>query len=293
MIKSVLDRCAGHFLNLRRSFGSGFRSLYSVQLMLRAHYPASDNFWKNPLSTIEDVNNFPRQLLDLQPDLETFLTCEQLMQYKTVLGADKREISLEQISSTFNGFGSDKSESGLTPLYQILLGSLPDDANLLEIGIGTNNPGLISSMGKYGKPGASLFAYNELVDDCNIFGVDIDPNIIFSFGSIKTTVADQTLPSSLMGLPAKFDVDSFDLIIDDGLHSPGANLNSLAFALKYCKPGGLIWIEDIPQRSLEIWWLVKKLVGHGCSFFEVVRINNNGFGVLVKTNQAPGLALEH
>jgi len=291
MVKIVLERCIGQFLNVKRSIRSGFRSLYSIQLKLNAHYPASDNFWKNSLSTIEDVNNFPRQLLNLQPDSETFLTCEQLKHYQSVLGSDKREISLEQLSSAFNGFGSDKSVTGLTPVYQILLGSLPNHANLLEIGIGTNDPKLISSMGRHGKPGASLFAYNKLVGDCNIFGVDIDPNIIFSFGSIKTTVADQTSLQSLMNLPAKFDVDSFDLIIDDGLHSPGANLNSLAFGLKYCAPGALIWIEDIPQRSLEIWWVVKKLVGHNCAFFEIIKVNDNGFGVLVKTNQATGLPL--
>jgi hypothetical protein len=256
--------------------------------MLRAHYPASDNFWKDPISTIEDVNNFPRQLLNLQANSENFVSVDQLSQFKQFLGANKREMSFHTVSNAFNSFGTDKSRTGLTSVYQILLASLPPHSNLLEIGIGTNNPRLISSMGKHGKPGASLLAYNNLINDCKIFGVDIDPDIIFNFSSIKTTVADQKSLPSLMSLPNKFGVDSFDLIIDDGLHSPSANLNSLAFGLKHCRPGGLIWIEDIPHRSLEIWFLVKNLIQRDCSFFEVIRINENGFGVLIKTKQDPG-----
>jgi hypothetical protein len=87
----------------------------------------------------------------------------------------------------------------------------------------------------------------------------------------------------LLALPGIFGVENFDLIIDDGLHSPQANLNSLLFAMKFSKPGGLIWIEDIPLRSLEIWYLVKRLTRDHYAFFEIVKINENGFGVLIRT----------
>jgi hypothetical protein len=33
--------------------------------------------------------------------------------------------------------------------------------NILEIGIGTNNSELLSSMGKYGVPGASFYAFRK------------------------------------------------------------------------------------------------------------------------------------
>ena len=280
MIKNVLEVIKQLYIEFSRSSLSGFRSLYSVQKMLKAHYPASDNFWRDPMQTIEDVNSFPRQLLNLNPDPLTWITCKDLPGLSI---EPKRNISLELITKALNDFGSDKAKTGLAPIYKVILSSLPSGSNLLEIGIGTNNPMIISSMGKDGRPGASLSAYEFLLDDIFIFGVDIDPNIMFATKSIKTTVADQNLLSSLINLPEKFNVQYFDLIIDDGLHSPKANLNSLLFGLEFSKPGGLIWLEDIPERSLEIWWLVKQLIKNQCSFFEIVKINENGFGVLIRT----------
>ena len=265
-----------------RSTKSGFRSLYSVQKMLSAHYPASDNFWKNAISTIDDVNAFPKQLLALTPQPDTYITCDELFDFLPILGGGPN-ISLDLVNNAFNKFGSDKAKTGLSPVYQILLGALTHKSSLLEIGIGTNNPNLISSMGKKGIPGASLLAYEHILQNSLIFGADIDPDIMFSTKSIKTTVVDQTSLSTLLALPGIFGVENFDLIIDDGLHSPQANLNSLLFAMKFSKPGGLIWIEDIPRRSLEIWYLVKRLTKDHYAFFEIVKINENGFGVLIRT----------
>ena len=85
--------------------------------MLKAHYPASDNFWREPMQTIEDVNIFPRQLLNLNPDPQTWITCDSLLDYLPVLSAPKRNISLELITKAFNDFGSDKGKTGLAPIY--------------------------------------------------------------------------------------------------------------------------------------------------------------------------------
>lgn len=283
MLKSVLEHIYHLAVRYSRSFNSGFKSLYGVQSMLTAHYPASNNYWKSAISTIEDVNIFPRQLLNLVQRSETFLIQEDLLDNPTLLGCPKRELSLGTVTDAFDLFGSDKSKTGLSLVYKHLLSSLPAGSSLLEIGIGTNNPKLVSSMGKNGKPGASLLAYELVLKDSFIYGVDIDPNIMVSTNWIKTAVADQMSLPTLMNLPSVFGVEKFDLIIDDGLHSPRANLNSLIFALKFSKPGGLIWIEDIPLRSLEIWWVVKALLQDHSSFFEIIKINENGFGVIIKT----------
>ena len=42
-----------------------------------------------------------------------------------------------------------------------------------------------------------------------------------------------------------FGSQRFDLVIDDGLYAPGANLNVLEFALQHLRPGGYVVIEDI------------------------------------------------
>ena len=46
-----------------------------------------------------------------------------------------------------------------------------------------------------------------------------------------------------------------------GLHSLGANLNTLAWALKVVKPGGWIVIEDISRQRLKPFDLVEHVLG--------------------------------
>ncbi len=47
-----------------------------------------------------------------------------------------------------------------------------------------------------------------------------------------------------------------DLVIDDGLHSPHANLRTLAFGLGIIRKGGWVVVEDISPYALEIWTLI-------------------------------------
>jgi len=54
--------------------------------------------------------------------------------------------------------------------------------------------------------------------------------------------------------------DGIDLIIDDGLHSPNANLAVLAFGLKKLKNHGWLVIEDIPERAVPLWEVVAALL---------------------------------
>ena len=49
---------------------------------------------------------------------------------------------------------------------------------------------------------------------------------------------------------------NYDLIIDDGLHSPDANLNTLVFALGILSPIGFFVVEDIAAAALDIWRVV-------------------------------------
>jgi hypothetical protein len=62
---------------------------------------------------------------------------------------------------------------------------------ILEIGIGTNNPSLVSTMGIYGTPGASLYSFREYLPNSQIYGADIDTNILFTHDRIKTFYVNQ------------------------------------------------------------------------------------------------------
>jgi hypothetical protein len=125
------------------------------------------------------------------------------------------------------------------------------ELNILEIGLGTNNPILVSSMGPHGRPGASLYAFAEYLPNANIYGADVDENILFESDRITTSYVDQLDSKTFDQMSKNFSNVKYDLIIDDGLHSIGANFNTLLFALKNLKLGGWIVIEDI--HIIENW----------------------------------------
>lgn len=130
-------------------------------------------------------------------------------------------------------------------LYSFIFNKLDENINILEIGLGTNNPHLVSSMGPYGRPGASLYAFREYLPNANIYGGDIDRDILFESERIKTSFVDQLEITTFDNLSNTFGNIKYDLIIDDGLHSIGANFNTLLFALKNLNDNGWIVIEDI------------------------------------------------
>ena len=49
---------------------------------------------------------------------------------------------------------------------------------------------------------------------------------------------------------------NFDLVIDDGLHLPSANIATMLFALRILRPSGFFVAEDIHPNSLAIWQVV-------------------------------------
>lgn len=63
--------------------------------------------------------------------------------------------------------------------------------NILEIGLGTNDPTLVSSMGSGGRPGPSLYAFKQYLPNANIYGADIDKDILFNEERINTCYVDQ------------------------------------------------------------------------------------------------------
>ncbi len=68
---------------------------------------------------------------------------------------------------------------------------------VFECGLGTNNPNLLSSMGINGKPGASLRVWRDYFPNAQIYGADIDTEILFSEERIQTYYIDQLNPVSI------------------------------------------------------------------------------------------------
>jgi hypothetical protein len=174
------------------------------------------------------------------------------------VGSSIENSDTDDLRALFQKYGSDKSTGhNYHLIYSWLLSAKrQDNLTLLEIGLGTNNIDVPSNMGLEGKPGASLRAFRDWAPRSRIFGADVDKRILFREDRIETFFVDQTQPSVLRELAARFPAASFDLIIDDGLHNSEANLNTLLFALPLIKENGALVIEDIGLIDLPYWQIV-------------------------------------
>jgi hypothetical protein len=256
---------------------SGITFNHSALKRLPAFYPSSSNIWKNPELGFQSANNFPRQLLQLMRVLEEIGNSSKAIKTPSALSSRNRfgedftpipmskisgsaEIPTQEIRESFQLYGCSKLP--FSEVYSYMLGKISgqvDVPRILEIGIGTNKAGIVSAMDKDYQPGASLRSYKALIQSAQIFGVDYDKSCLFSEDRIVTAFGDQTKPESLNELISSFG-GGFDLVIDDGLHTTEANLNTLIFGLKATKPTGVIYIEDIPIGSIEVWQLVSSVM---------------------------------
>jgi SAM-dependent methyltransferase len=184
----------------------------------------------------------------------------QIQQRVSTSGVQDLEVSLR---SQFDSNGSDKGSShGYSNLYALILAPLMPSAKIriLEIGLGTNSTNVPSNMGREGVPGASLRAWASASEKIEVVGLDVDKKVLFQEPRISTYYVDQLNRESWLDLPQSVLENGFDLIIDDGLHAPLANLNTLLETSKMLRKGGVIVIEDVPQRALPIWTLVDYLL---------------------------------
>jgi hypothetical protein len=139
-------------------------------------------------------------------------------------------------------------------VYNFLLGRMNGRIkNILEIGIGTNNLDMPSTMGATGVPGASLRAWRENFSLAQIVGADVDDRILFQEGAIETFWVDQTHPEAIAQLFANIGPRRFDLIVDDGLHTFEANRTLMDGAYRHLVADGLYIIEDVADHTIEAW----------------------------------------
>ena len=174
------------------------------------------------------------------------------------------------LKKNFNKYGSDKST---IHNYHLIYASLFRETNkvkkILEIGLGTNDEKMVSNMGRYGKPGASVRAFRDFYKLAKVYGADIDKKILFTENRINTLYVDQSNINSLKNMYRRLG-KNFDLIIDDGLHAPYTNINVIITSLNYLKKNGWIVIEDIPIRAKAIWEVINFLINykHDCKLIK-------------------------
>lgn len=166
----------------------------------------------------------------------------------------------ETLAALFNEHASDKSNyHNYHCFYGPVLGERDCVSGVLEIGLGTSNTDVVSNMGAQGSPGASLRAFREYLPRAQIYGADVDRRILFEDDRIKTYFVDQIDPESFSLLDSVVPA-GLDLVIDDGLHSPNANIVTLGFGMSKIRTGGWVAIEDIDIEALPFWNVVAALL---------------------------------
>lgn len=162
----------------------------------------------------------------------------------------RTKLDLDEILS---GRGSDKqSKHGYAPIYHAMFKHLRDQPlALLEIGIGTLMPGASSMYGHdlpgY-RPGASLRAWRDYFPSAVVHGVDIQLDTMISGEErIVTALCDSTSAEAVKVYLERAPV--FDIIIDDGVHTPELQLRTLRNLYPALKPNGIYVIEDVEPRG--------------------------------------------
>ena len=204
----------------------------------------------------EVATRTPESLLDVAKTITDY--CSPPLKRSVDFLVNKKVDNYSQsIRDAFTLFGSDKSiEHDYHNIYAQIILSFNRPLRILEIGLGSQNKNIASHMSSSFKPGGSLRAFRSLLPNSTIHGADIDKEICIE--GFKIFNIDQTKSESFSVIKSGGEVN-YDLIIDDGLHSPDANLNTLNFALSSIGNDGVIIIEDIPERSLAIWEIVQIL----------------------------------
>jgi hypothetical protein len=207
-------------------------------------------------------------------NIDKFIPFLNILIYNSEINNNLNPVNIIDISSfsmnnkslkdLLSFYKSDKGhDNGYWPIYTTFLEKFAGkNIRLLEIGLGTNDPNLISTMGNDGKfeCGSSLRAFRDYLPNANIFGADVDRNCLFNEERIKTCYVDQLEYETFQSLNTTFENKKFDFIIDDGLHSITANLGTLIFAIQNINTNGIILIEDIPVYKHPAYELFDKII---------------------------------
>ena len=96
----------------------------------------------------------------------------------------------------------------------------------------------------YDNQQTDLFAWEKILPEANIYGVDIKRHLLFERDRIKTFYIDQA-DSKTFDDFKKIVPEKFDAILDDGAHSYFETINTFENLFETVVDGGVYLIEDI------------------------------------------------
>jgi hypothetical protein len=192
----------------------------------------------------------------------------------------------KSLTDLMNYYGSDKGgfnkDHNFSDYYSTIFFDKKESVkNILEIGLGTNNIKVPSNMGLQGKPLASLRAWKDYFANANVYGADIDKEILKNEDRIKTFYVDQTNPISISELYKNIGNINFDIIIDDGLHEYNANICLFENSFKYLSKQGIYIIEDVFFKDKKKFFEYFQSRNYNFSIIDIFHKNNNSNNCLV------------
>lgn len=96
-----------------------------------------------------------------------------------------------------------------------------------------------------GSSRSSLYGWQNVLTDANIYGADIQRQLLFNTDRVTTVYLDQSDPTSFKNL---YDLNiSFDVIVDDGSHIFELTKQTYSMLSGLLTEGGVYIIEDIHE----------------------------------------------
>ncbi len=198
----------------------------------------------------------------------------------------------KQLTDLMNLFGSDKggrnNHHNFASYYsEIFFHKRNDIKNFLEIGLGTNDTSVLSNMGSNGIPLASLRAWRDYFKNANIYGADIDKNILKNEDRIETFYVDQTDPITIKEMFKNIGEKKFDIILEDGLHEYNANICFFENAIEHLDPNGTYIIEDVYYKDQDKFIKYFENKKYNFSIIDIFHEKNiaNNCLIIIKINE--------
>ncbi|CAE7911389.1 mycE [Symbiodinium necroappetens] len=114
----------------------------------------------------------------------------------------------------------------------------------------------MAGLGPGFRPGGSLRAWRDYLPQAFIYGLDVMPDaMVRGEARIRTALADSANEGHVATVMKSWGFASapgpgaprgvFDVVVDDGLHSPEAQIATLGSLWPWLKRGGIFVVEDI------------------------------------------------
>lgn len=166
-----------------------------------------------------------------------------------------------------DAFSSQNSDKTTTHSYQEaypqLLTMLGPVHKVCEIGIGARHPSGDRTDGWPGTAGGSLHAWSSVTRGAQVLGLDIDPRLDREAPNVFAMAMDSLNRESVKSVAQSVSQSwgTFDLIVDDGLHVPQAQISNMLHFFTLVRPGGFYVVEDLHDTSATAITHIGSLLG--------------------------------